>query len=189
MLWKFSLLPHPNPSKMDFSLKFNLKISFCILCLLRSDIIRKASEKDMKCPCFAEWNFQQMVVVRSTPCKLYAYEFSLLVLSFALDIWMVWRRILYFGSNFFLQILCVMLLPHYVWILFTFVSFLAYRITLPCLEMISLIQKIESCISGPSNTTYSLSSIIILRGCNLLLKNLSPMPVNLSVSLKYIKKC
>ena len=101
MLWNFSLLRHPNPSKMDFSLKFILKISFCILYLLRSDRISKASEKDMKYTCFAEWSFQQMVVVRSTPCKLYAYEFSLLVLSFALDIWMVWRCSLYFVSNFF----------------------------------------------------------------------------------------
>lgn len=49
-----------------------------------------------------------------------------------------------------------------------FFSFLAYSITLPWLEMISLIQKIESCILGPSNTTYCLSSIIILHGCNLL---------------------
>ena len=188
MLWNFSLLRHPNPSKMDFSLKFILKISFCILYLLRSDRISKASEKDMKYTCFAEWSFQQMVVVRSTPCKLYAYEFSLLVLSFALDIWMVWRCSLYFGSNFFLQILCHASVPLCMDFIYFF-SFLAYSITLPSLEMISLIQKIESCILGPSNRTYCLSIIIILCGCNLLLKNLSPMPINLSVSLKYIKKC
>lgn len=131
MLWNFSLLPHPNPSKMDFSLKFILKISFCILSLLRSDRISKASEKDMKYTCFAEWSFQQMVVVRSTPCKLYAYEFSLLVLSFALDIWMVWRCSLYFGSNFFFKFLSCFCPIMYGFYLLFFLCGIQYHSSFP----------------------------------------------------------
>lgn len=64
---------------------------------------------------------------------------SFLVLNFIVDTSTV-QNILLFFPMFFSKIAYSLLLPHYVWGVFTF-SFLAYVITLACSEVRALIQE------------------------------------------------